>query len=291
MKFVSYNVQYGFGMDGRFDPERIAKDIEGADIIALQEVTRGSPRNSHVDLVERFAGLFPDHFHVFGAPCDVLLGLSAESGRRVEHRFQFGNMILSRWPILATRHLLLPRSRTVDQLNLQRGALEAVIATPSGPLRVYSTHLDHISPDERIAQIAFLKERILNFVAEGGSLTGAANEGFIDPPLPEDFILMGDFNMEPDSPEYIAMTGHRDRYYGRALRSNQPVDALDHLGRLSPESFTWAEPPDTQKGSVRVKMHLDHCFISCGLAPRIRNAWVDNDAQGSDHFPIWVEIE
>ena len=288
MKFVSYNVQYGVGMDGRFDPERIAHEVQHADIIAFQEVTRGYPKNSHIDLVERFAGLFPDHFHVYGAPCDVLLGVSTEHGKRVETRLQFGNMILSRWPILATRHLLLPRTRTIDQLNLQRGALEAVIATPSGALRVYSTHLDHISPDERIAQLTFLKERIINFVAEGGALTGAAGQGLADPPLPDDFVLMGDFNMEPGSPEYISMVGHSDRFYGRALRPNQPVDALDHLGKLSPGSYTWAEPPGS---SDMMRMHLDHCFVSCGLAPRVKNAWVDNDARGSDHFPLWVEVE
>ncbi|WP_117194564.1 endonuclease/exonuclease/phosphatase family protein [Rhizobium terrae] len=287
MKFVSYNVQYGFGMDGRFDPERIAKDIEGADVIALQEITRDHPKNSHADLVERFAGLFPDHFHVYGAPCDVLLGIMVQNGRRIERRFQFGNMILSRWPIRATRHLLLPRSYTTDQLNLQRGALEAVIDAPGGALRVYSTHLDHISPDERLEQILYLKARALNFVAEGGALTGGAEQGFPDPPQPADFLIMGDFNMEPESGEYVAMVGQRDRLYGRALRANQPVDALEWLKVRTPETYTWAEPP----GERQMKMHLDHCFVSSGLAPRLKSAWVDNEALGSDHFPLWVELE
>jgi endonuclease/exonuclease/phosphatase family metal-dependent hydrolase len=287
MKFVSYNIQYGIGMDGRFDLGRIAKSIEGADIIALQEVTRGFVKNNHADLVASFAELFSDYFHVYAAPCDVLLDISVENGRRIERRFQFGNMILSRWPILATRHLLLPRSRTIDKLNLQRGALEAVIAAPDGPVRVYSVHLDHVSPDERLSQIRYLKDRVLNFVAEGGALTGAAEEGFPDPPLPEDFILMGDFNMEPESPEYIAMVGRQDRYYSRSLRANEPVDVLDRLGLLSPQSFTWAKPP----GDGPVKMHLDHCFVNSGLAPRLKNAWVDHNALGSDHFPLWVEVD
>jgi len=287
MKFVSYNIQYGIGMDGRFDPERIAKSIEGADVIALQEVTRGFPKNGHVDLVARFADLFPDHFHIYAAPCDLLLDVSAENGRRIERRFQFGNMILSRWPILATRHLLLPRSRTIEKLNLQRGALEAVIVAPGGPLRVYCVHLDHVSPDERLDQIGFLKDRVMNFVAEGGALTGAAEEGFPDPPLPEDFLLMGDFNMEPESSEYIAMAGQRDRYYGRILRADEPVDVLERLGLLTPESYTWAKPP----GDGPMKMHLDHCFVSSGLAPRLKSARIDYEALGSDHFPLWVEIE
>ena len=38
MKLVSYNIQYGFGADGRYDLERIAEVVAGADIIALQEV-------------------------------------------------------------------------------------------------------------------------------------------------------------------------------------------------------------------------------------------------------------
>ncbi|MGO8586948.1 endonuclease, partial [Rhizobium ruizarguesonis] len=41
MNFASYNIQYGFGLDGRYDLTRIARSLEGADVIALQEVTRG----------------------------------------------------------------------------------------------------------------------------------------------------------------------------------------------------------------------------------------------------------
>lgn len=286
MKIVSYNVQYGIGMDGRFDPQRIASSLAGADIIALQEVTRGFHKNGYADLVAHFADLFPEHFHVYAAPCDLLLDILVENGKRTERRFQFGNMILSRWPILATRHLLLPRSRTIDQLNLQRGAIEALIAAPDGPLRIYSTHLDHVSPDERLAQIVYLKARILNFAAEGGSLTGASEAGFPDLPLPENFLLMGDFNMEPESPEYVEMTGHRDRYYGRVPRVNQVVDVLDRLGKLPADSYSWAQPP----GDGPVKMHLDYCFVSSGLVPRLRDAWIDRQALGSDHFPVWVDL-
>ncbi|MGO7536958.1 endonuclease/exonuclease/phosphatase family protein, partial [Rhizobium leguminosarum] len=34
-------MKYGFGLDGRYDLERIARSLEGADVIALQEVTSG----------------------------------------------------------------------------------------------------------------------------------------------------------------------------------------------------------------------------------------------------------
>ena len=38
MMFVTYNIQYGLGRDGRYDLERTARVVEGADVIALQEV-------------------------------------------------------------------------------------------------------------------------------------------------------------------------------------------------------------------------------------------------------------
>ncbi len=34
MKIVTYNIQFGLGKDGRFDPNRIASEVDGADIIA-----------------------------------------------------------------------------------------------------------------------------------------------------------------------------------------------------------------------------------------------------------------
>jgi endonuclease/exonuclease/phosphatase family metal-dependent hydrolase len=285
VRFASYNIQYGIGLDGQFEPERIAASLGGADIIALQEVTRGFHRNGHVDLVARFEALFPGHFSAFHAPCDIDIGSSIEGGRAVNRRFQFGNMILSRWPILSTRLISLPRTRTISPMNLQRGATEALVATPGGPLRVYSVHLDHVLPAERIAQIRFLKERLLGYPLEGGGITGAADFGLAEPPHPEDFVVMGDFNMEPETPEYCAMAGSRDAYYGRSLRLENPVDVLAHLNRLTPESYSWVHPDNPQK-----RMHLDYGFISTGLVPQLKDAWTDYDAKGSDHLPVGFEL-
>jgi endonuclease/exonuclease/phosphatase family metal-dependent hydrolase len=201
-------------------------------------------------------------------------------------RFQFGNMVLSRWPILSTRTLLLPRSRTIHKLNLQRGATEAVIATPTGALRVYSVHLDHVSVDERIWQLQFLNERINAFVQEGGSLTGAVEFELPDPPVPEDYLIMGDFNMLPESPEYRAFAGTSDGYYGRVGRVGTPVDAFAALSAYAPDSYSWMDPQDRSK-----RMHLDYCFVSCGLESRLKSARIDTGSLGSDHFPVWVELE
>lgn len=40
MKPASCNIRYGIGLDGRFDLDRIAANVESAEIVAAQEVTR-----------------------------------------------------------------------------------------------------------------------------------------------------------------------------------------------------------------------------------------------------------
>jgi endonuclease/exonuclease/phosphatase family metal-dependent hydrolase len=284
--FASYNIQYGFGLDGRYDLERIAKGLDGADIISLQEVTRGFVRNDYADMPAALAALFPDHFWVYGPACDM--HVEAPQGRVSSPRgarFQFGNMVMSRWPILSTRTLLLPRSRTIDRLNLQRGATEAVVAAPGGAVRVYSVHLDHVSIDERIAQLGHLGDRINAFVQEGAALSGGCELGLAEPPLPEDYVIMGDFNMEPETPEYCAFAGSVDRFYGRTARIGTPIDAFAALGAYEPGSYSWMDPEDRGK-----RMHLDYCFVSCGLRGRLKSAVIDTDCEGSDHFPLRVEI-
>jgi endonuclease/exonuclease/phosphatase family metal-dependent hydrolase len=285
MKFVSFNIQYGVGLDGIYAPERVAAALAGADVIALQEVTRNLPKNSRADLPAILSEFLPEYFHAYGPGTDIDAGSEIVAGRAVMRRLQLGNMILSRYPILAIRNLLLPRTRTYDKLNIQRSALETLIATPTGPLRVYSVHLDHRDPGERIRQIAFLKERATHYGIEGGGVTGSGELGFADLPHTDDFVIMGDFNMQPEKPEYIAMAGANDLYYGRTVRASDPTDALAFLGKVLPGSYTWEEP-----GKPEIRQYLDYCFVSGSLAARLRDGWVDEACIASDHKPVWVEI-
>ena len=110
MKLVTYNTQYGVGRDGRYDLGRIAREVEGADIIALQEVTRNFDRNGGADMVEGLAAMLPDYFFSFGPAMDLDAGARGGDGRPLNRRFQFGNMVLSRFPIAAARNHLLPRT-------------------------------------------------------------------------------------------------------------------------------------------------------------------------------------
>lgn len=287
MKLVTYNIRYGVGLDGKYDAGRIADAVRGADLIALQEVTRNNPSNGMRDMVAELSALLPDYFAIFGAPFSGDVGSTVENGRAVVRRFEFGNMILSRMPILSTRNLLLPRNRTFDTLNFQRGALEALIATPLGPIRFYSVHLDHASPAERIQQIRFLMARVLGYGVEGGAVTGASELGWPEPPNPEGFILLGDFNCTPGSPEYVELTGVPDAEYGLTRRAALPFDAAligdpSHRNRI-----TFVDP--SLKDAVAQRC-LDYCFVYAGLTPHVKKGWIDEGAIGSDHRPVWTEL-
>ncbi|WP_292255926.1 endonuclease/exonuclease/phosphatase family protein, partial [Mesorhizobium sp.] len=240
MKIVSYNIQYGIGLDGRYDVGRIADAVRGADVIALQEVTRNNPRNGDRDMVAEISEALPDYFAAYGSNFEVNVGSRVDAGRAVTRTFQLGNMVLSKTPIHLSRNLLLPRSRSLETMNFQRGALEALIETPLGFIRFYSTHLDHRSPVERQGQIRFLRQRLLNYALEGGGLSGIPEIGLPDLPYPEAFIVMGDFNMLPGSPEYVELAGRPDHEFGMPLTADLAVDVAQRLAVA--DLVTWVDP-------------------------------------------------
>ncbi|UCI27156.1 endonuclease/exonuclease/phosphatase family protein [Mesorhizobium sp. B2-8-5] len=286
MKVVTYNIQFGIGLDGKYDLGRIADAVRGADVIALQEVTRNNPRNGDRDMVAEIGEALPDYFAAYGSNFEVNIGSRLENGRAVSTSFQLGNMVLSKTPIHLSRNLLLPRSRSLETMNFQRGALEALIETPLGFIRFYSTHLDHRSPVERQGQIRFLRQRLLNYALEGGGLSGIPEIGLPDLPYPEAFIVMGDFNMLPGSPEYIELAGRPDHEFGMPLTADLAVDVAQRLAVA--DLVTWVDP-DRPGDKSRHKC-IDYVFTSASLAKSLQRLWSDRDAVGSDHLPLWAEL-
>ena len=71
MKFVTYNIQYGLGRNGRYDLERTARVVEGADVIALQEVERFWKRSGTVDQVAELSERLPDYHWVYAPGLDM----------------------------------------------------------------------------------------------------------------------------------------------------------------------------------------------------------------------------
>jgi endonuclease/exonuclease/phosphatase family metal-dependent hydrolase len=288
VRLVSYNIQYGRGRDGVFDLERIAAAVTGADVIALQEVERFWQRSGMCDQPGTLAEMLGDYHWVFGAGVDLDASTRDEHGRLNNRRRQFGNMLLSRTPILSSRNHLLPKYASLGPMSVQRSALEAVIETASGRLRVYCVHLTHLSAETRMPQLARLLEIHRQAPVEGAAISGGAlKEEWIQdgmpPELPGEAILMGDFNMEPDSEEYTCVAGPVSAYGGRITNPQGFVDAWVATGHGERDGVT----ADIEGREVR----LDYCFVSASLAKRIMAAGIDTEAAGSDHQPIWVEMD
>ncbi len=266
---VSYNIQYGFGIDGLYDLERIAATVENGDILLLQEVTRGFPMNGGVDMPAAIRARFAGRFVAEGLPAEIALGATPQNSEL--QRFQFGNMIVSRWPILSVRNHLLPRVRRDNRLNLQRGALEALIETPAGVFTFFSVHLDHIDAEERLKQIRALRQIAAASLHCSASVTGLGAYGLPELPQAQGCLIGGDFNMKPGSAEYVAT-----------------VEASE-IGATMVD-VTAGDPGNSFFNPKEVDSHqrLDYIFADPVTAARTGECRIDRTADGSDHLPVIV---
>ncbi|MGI9310352.1 MAG: endonuclease/exonuclease/phosphatase family protein [bacterium] len=288
MKFVTYNIQYGTGRDGRNDLARVVDEVAGADVIALQEVERWWSRSGNVDQARFIAERLRDYFWVYGAGVDLHAdGAAPARGARR----QFGNMLLCRWPLATSRHHLLPKYGSVGPLSVQRSALEATAQCGARCLRLYSVHLTHLSSATRLPQVEALLEIHRDAAYEGAPIAGdlrGAEWAADAPPLaeqavPDEAIVLGDFNFQPDSPEYDLIVGPRSDYGGRITNPRGFVDAWRAAG---------GDPAAGDTSDVNgAPARLDYAFVSASLRDRVRACRVDTAATGSDHFPLWIEID
>ena len=137
VKVMSFNIAHGLGMDGIVDLEKTAEVIEDscAAIIALQEVDRYfSDRSSFVDQVEWLSERL-GMYAAYGAN----MNFAPEDSERPNR--QYGNMILSKYPIKYVENHLLTQVYCPFGNNEQRGILEAVIEVDGSYLSVFNTHL------------------------------------------------------------------------------------------------------------------------------------------------------
>lgn len=145
VRVLTYNIHHGEGVDGKLDLQRIAKVITAVepDLVAVQEVDQKVERTGKVDQPAKLAeltslnGAFGGNFKFQGG--------------------DYGNLVLSRWPIDKQRNHKLPSLRDGEP----RGVLEVEVALPgdAGSLCLLATHLDHRQDEaERIASAKVLNE-------------------------------------------------------------------------------------------------------------------------------------
>ena len=287
LRLASYNIQYGKGKDGRYDLSRIVGDLGDRDIIALQEVETNFTRSGLVDQPATIADLLPHMYWVFGPGINIDASV-VQQGRVVQRRRQYGNMVLSRWPILSSVTHPLPKIALTGIFHQQRCLVETVIATQDGPLRFMSVHLDHVSPDTRLPQVEMMMELALNGRQRGGNWGGnQTGDAFTEgpPPMPEDVVIMGDMNFACDGPEYARILGDMSPWYGRTYRAGGLVDAWTCAGHAEGDGDTCPHD-DGDVGQRRI----DHCFVSARLGPMVSAMSIGSEAQGSDHNPIFCDL-
>lgn len=161
-KVATWNIHSGIGTDGRYDAKRII-DVLGeidADVVALQEVPS---LTLHADLLL-------DIQLAFGYRVAVARTL-------VRRQADFGNAVLSRYPIAGQVHLDL----TVERCE-PRNAIDVHIAIPgalpAGCVRVIATHLG-LRPSERRHQVRRILECIEAEPQTGTMLMGDINEWYL----------------------------------------------------------------------------------------------------------------
>lgn len=287
MQIVTYNIQYGKGKDGRYDLARIADEVAGADIIALQEVECFWARSGNVHQPKKLAALLKDYYWVYGPGVDLAAPTGKAGKQRRHRRRQFGNMLLSKTPILYSRHHLLPKYGSIGPMSLQRSAIEGVVETPLGLLRIYSIHLTHLSAATRLPQVQKLWAVHGEAQLEGAPVTGDLKSDWTQDGMPPDVppyaIWLGDFNFEADSEEYELIVGPNSPYGGRLVNPAGLVDAWVVDGHKEMAGVS----AEIDGRSVR----LDYCFVSTSLRDTISKVRIDGDAVGSDHQPVWTTLD
>lgn len=297
MLVATYNIQWGKGRDGAVDLGRIVRTVAEADVIGLQEVERNWREMEHADQAERLGELFPDRYVFFAPSLDIDGSGRAAGGRVVNRRRQYGLMVVSRWPVLTARSFPLPSYPVLGYLNDTSILLETVIGHPAGPFRFYVTHLNYVSERQRLLQTRQIIDIIADAPRQGGPITGPgvpASEYGADwiaiardevPSMPRPAILLGDFNMMPNSPEYMLLTGPVGPDYGRLAEEGLFADALTLAGVSEQAGITYPA------NDIERAKRIDHILVSLEFAGLVRRGWIDEAAEASDHQPVFAELD
>lgn len=284
MKLVSWNVQWGRDAQGRVDLVRTideARRLADFDVLCMQEVTRGFsvlPGGPGPDQFEEIARALPG-FTVLDAVGADLPSLDGSPRRR-----QFGNAIATRLPVLQVIRHSLPWPADAAAPSMQRVALEAVVVTTRGPLRILVTHLEFYSLKQRLAQVDELRR--LQQEAAGHAAHPAPAENATGPfaatSRPVSAVVCGDFNSEYGSEAYRAFI---------APLADAPgfIDAWTtlHPGQTPPltagvyDTAQWSSGPLT----------CDFVFVTEDLGDRLRSCEIDTATQASDHQPIVLALD
>jgi endonuclease/exonuclease/phosphatase family metal-dependent hydrolase len=277
MKLITWNIQWGLGMDGRLDLRRIvahAKAMADFDVLCLQEVADNFPELQGSRGENQFAALaalLPDYTAVDG----VALDAPDASGRRQ----RFGNILFSRYPVGQVLRYTLPWEADATR-NMPRLLIEAVLTTPFGPMRVMTTHLEYSSDTLRRAQVEGIREAHRTACARVDRPSVPGPGTYKVYPRSKSAILTGDFNMVPDDPVKKRLSAP----FGPGIPGLIDTWEALHPGAPHPHSFCVS---DQRYGPAHC---CDFVFVTEDLAPRLERVVYDTETRVSDHQPVLVAL-
>lgn len=277
MRLITWNIQWGKGCDGKVDLARIvsvAKKLADADVFCFQEVSENfTALDGGVEQSAVLAKLLPEYRPIFRPAVETFDG----DGRM--HRF--GNMTLSRLPVVQVANHLLPWPGANRVRSMRRHALDVTVQTAFGPLRTVNTHLEFHSAAQREAQIT----RLLDLQEEVSTGSMVAKREHAEPygaqTLAASSLLCGDFNFDVSDPQHDLLQQSNRR--GLNYRDAWTIQHRD--GARAPtcgihDRAQWPNGADCR----------DFVFVSEDIASRISQIEVDGVTDASDHQPVLIEI-
>jgi len=219
LKIMSFNTQHCLNyITRKIDLSRMADVIResGADIIGLNEMRGEGEQSEYTAQTEALA-------EALGFYCYFAKAIDVNGNN------PYGNGILSRYPILSAETVKIPdpMPRKYSGYYESRCVLKARVDTPSGEITVLVTHFG-LNPDE----------------AEN------AVDTVLDNAERERCVLMGDFNLTPDS---TLLNPIRDAFFdtselfGRVLLSfpsDNPDRKIDYIFTSRDIKVTAADIPN-----------------------------------------------
>lgn len=249
VKVMSFNIAHGLGMDGIVDLERTAAVIEDscAGIIALQEVDRYfSERSFFIDQVEWLSERL-GMYAAFGA------NLNQQPEETERPNKQYGNAILSKYPIKYTENHLLTQVKEEFGNDEQRGVLEAVIEIEGNHISFYNAHL------------ALKEEELEVSIRELLAITQKSH-------FPR--IIAGDFNAPPSHAHMRKLNRRFSDAFLKMKRGDAYTYPSPYVNKITGEQF---------KPSIRI----DYIFADEELTV-VQTAAIAIDV--SDHLPITADL-
>ncbi len=278
---VSWNIQYGKGVDDRINLERTAETIHKdnlPDVICFQEVSRNYPSISDgADQVKELKSFFTDYESYFGTVHDRSVG----NGK---NRKQFGNLVLTKISPIQVLHHLLPSPAVPNVKFMSRQITELIIPIKTINLRLMSTHLEFFSEIQQMAQI----NRIREIHYEAYSQFHNPSQDMPDTPFElvrraENTVICGDFNFTPYSKPYMGMI------------EGFPENKMDLVDAWTSKKGNNSHIPTCGVFDFKQWEIGPHCrdyfFVSQSLKKKINQISVNTETNVSDHQPIRLVID